>query len=122
MNITILRKTGFIGSATSLHVKINGKKVGAINPDEQIKIDLPTIPARIQVVRFGARSNTLIVENGDRVVIRQSKWSYLLRILAPILASSFILTDDPPMKGVFLASLLGLFVGSLFLQELRLSK
>lgn len=122
MNITILRKTGIIGSAASLHIKINGEKVGTINLDEQIKVDLPTVPARIQVARFGAKSNFLNVEVGDRVVIKQKKWSYIVRILAPILASSLFITDHPTLKSIFLTSLIVLFVGSFFLQEFRISK
>lgn len=85
MAVTVVRRTGIIGMAGTIAIKINGEKVGKVKTEQQIEVDLPNNKARLNVSQFGVRSNELEVNDGEIIELTTPKWS------SPILFSIILL-------------------------------
>lgn len=108
MAITIVRRTGIIGMAGTIAIKINGKKVDKIKTEQQIKIDIPNDSVRLQVSQTGVRSNELEVNDGEKIEITTPKWSSLILFLLIILPSllNFIPNYKFSMLGIIVYSVI----------------
>lgn len=90
MAVTILRRTGIIGMAVAIAIKINGDKVDKVWSEEQVEIALPSNKAQLKVSQFGTRSNVLEINDGETIEItipKLSKLIILLIILFPFLTN-----------------------------------
>lgn len=91
MGVKIRRKTGFIGTATKLSIKVDGEKVDKIIPNESKEIKLPKNRATIQIKHFGMKSNKLEVKDGQQLEITIKEWAkyamFLPVILSPLVES-----------------------------------
>lgn len=90
MAVTILRRTGIIGMAGAIAIKINGDKVDKVWSEEQVEIALPSNKAQLKVSQFGTRSNVLEINDGETIEIttpKSSKLIILLIILFPLLTN-----------------------------------
>jgi len=78
MSVTVKRNTGWMGTASRISVKLNEEKIEKIANNQQIRLNLPDSDdeARLKVTQFGAKSNEIIVTDGDTVEITTTKWSY----------------------------------------------
>lgn len=92
MAVTIVRRTGVIGMAGTIAIKINGERVSKVKTEQQVEIDLPSNQVRLEVSQSGVRSNKLEVHDGETIEITTPKWSGLILfsiILLPFI-SNFI--------------------------------
>ena len=87
MAITIVRRTGIIGMAGTIAIKINGKKVDKVKTEQQIEVNIPNDSVKLQVSQSGMRSNELEVSDGETIEITTPKWSSLILFLLIILPS-----------------------------------
>ena len=87
MAITIVRRTGIIGMAGKIAIKINGKKVDKVKTEQQIEFNIPNDSVKLQVSQSGMRSNELEVSDGETIEITTPKWSSLILFLLIILPS-----------------------------------
>ncbi|MGB3160626.1 MAG: hypothetical protein WBA84_05200 [Carnobacterium sp.] len=90
MAVTILRRTGIIGMAGTIAIKINGDKVDKVGSEKQVEINLPSGKAQLKVSQFGTRSNVLEINDGETIEITTPKLSnliFLLIILFPLLTN-----------------------------------
>ncbi len=87
MAITIVRRTGIIGMAGTIAIKINGKKVDKVKTEQQIEFNIPNDSVKLQVSQSGMRSNELEVSDGETIEITTPKWSSLILFLLIILPS-----------------------------------
>lgn len=108
MAITIVRRTGIIGMAGTIAIKINGKKVDKIKTEQQIKIDITNDSVRLQVSQTGVRSNELEVSDGEKIEITTPKWSSFILFLLIILPSllKFIPNYKFSMLGIIVYSVI----------------
>ncbi|MFC6464861.1 hypothetical protein ACFP65_07760 [Marinilactibacillus sp. GCM10026970] len=84
MSVTIVRKTGLLGSPGFMTIKIGGQ------PDEKIagpssELDLNTNQTVIRAKLFGCKSNLLPVKDGQKVEISTRFWSLISIILFVVL-------------------------------------
>ena len=88
MTVTIIRRTGFIGMAAAISLKINGDKVGKVVSDHEVEIALLSNKAQLTVSQFGTRSNVLEINDGETIEISTSKSSnfvFFSMVFFPIL-------------------------------------
>lgn len=69
MPIIIKRNTGWLGVASKIQIKLNGKGVGSIREKEQIELEIPEGKSNLQVTRFGNKSKQIVVKDGDVIEI-----------------------------------------------------
>lgn len=92
MSVTIKRNTGSAGTASKIHIQVNGEKVASVMNHQQIQINLQDSPARLKASQFGIKSNEINVENGDTVELNStwiSRFSIPL-IMFPMFFTIFI--------------------------------
>lgn len=70
MMITIKRKTGFIGLALGMSVKVNGEKVVKILENQTCEIAIPNDKARIKATQLGIKSNEVEVSGGEHLILK----------------------------------------------------
>ena len=106
MAITIVRRTGIIGMAGTIAIKINGKKVDKVKTEQQIEVNIPNDSVRLQVSQSGMRSNELEVSDGETIEITTPKWSSLILFLLIILPSllNFIPNYQFSIMGIIIYS------------------
>ncbi|WP_225744426.1 hypothetical protein [Marinilactibacillus sp. Marseille-P9653] len=106
MSVTIVRKTGLLGSPGFMTIKIDGQ------PDEKVagpstELNLESHQTTIQAKLFGSKSNSLPVKDGQKVEISTRFWTLISLILVTI--SFSISSQVLPSKYIFL-SRIGLIV------------
>lgn len=75
MSVTIKRNTGWLGMASRIKIKVNGEKVGSIQENGQVEIELPDEKVQLKVTQlFAAKSNEITVKDGDIIRIRSAGW------------------------------------------------
>ena len=106
MAITIVRRTGIIGMAGTIAIKINGKKVDKVKTEQQIEFNIPNDSVKLQVSQSGMRSNELEVSDGETIEITTPKWSSLILFLLIILPSllNFISNYQFGIMGIIIYS------------------
>lgn len=117
MSVTIKRKTGLLGVASKMSIKVNGEKVTKIANEEVVDIDIDAESILLRVTQFGTRSNQIEVKDGDVVEINTTKIYYII-FLFPFI-SLFVcnsLKDQPYTLNTFLMLFLGMLL-ILFLFE-----
>ena len=67
MMITVIRHTGLGGN--TIAIKLNGKKVATIYPEQQIRVELPEETATLRVSEWGFKSKTIEVQDGETIEI-----------------------------------------------------
>lgn len=83
MSVTVLRKTGLLGSGGFITFKIEGqpdKKVAGPSTELNLDSDQATIQAKL----FGSKSNSLPVKDGQKVEISTRFWTLISLILVTI--------------------------------------
>ncbi|WP_434120895.1 hypothetical protein [Salinicoccus roseus] len=93
--ITVKRQTNWIGTALPLTIKLDGEKVGKVKFDEETEIDLPSDGMELSVSQSGGRSNKLIVNDGDTVVIKSAVNNQVIffMFLISVIAITLILSE-----------------------------
>lgn len=81
MSIKIIRKTGFMGMAVRLAVKVNGEKIAKISHQESLQLNIKEKEALLRVSQLGTISNEIKVNDGDVIEVKISNWSYLFVFL-----------------------------------------
>ncbi|WHZ31699.1 hypothetical protein QNK01_09475 [Desemzia incerta] len=81
MSIKIIRKTGFMGMAVRLAVKVNGEKIAKISHQESLQLNIKEKEALLRVSQLGTISNEIKVNDGDVIEVKMSNWSYLFVFL-----------------------------------------
>ena len=87
--ITIIRHTGVVGGG-AIAINLNGEKVATVNPEQQIQVELPEEPARLQVSQWGSNSKPIEVQNGETIEI--TSWKGTKKVFFLYLPTHFILT------------------------------
>lgn len=117
MSVTIKRKTGLLGVASKMSIKVNGEKVTKIANEEVVDIDIDAESTLLRVTQFGTRSNQIEVKDGDVVEINTTKIYYIIFLFPFIsLFVSNSLKDQPYTLNTFLMLFLGMLL-ILFLFE-----
>ncbi|MBZ6527127.1 hypothetical protein HYQ40_05000 [Aerococcaceae bacterium DSM 111021] len=87
MMIKLKRRTGWVGMAVSLKIRVNGEVVDKIEHQQELSLNLEQSPSSLQVTQTGSKSNTIDVTNGDTLVIRST---FIDKLFFSILLISFI--------------------------------
>lgn len=87
MMIKLKRRTGWVGMAVSLKIRVNGEVVDKIEHQQELSLNLEQSPSSLQVTQAGSKSNTIDVTNGDTLVIRST---FIDKLFFSILLISFI--------------------------------
>lgn len=77
MNVTIKRKTGWLGLISRILIKVNGKTIAKIRHSQEVNLNLQNDSAYLKVTQFGSKSNEIEITDGDIVEITSTKWSYI---------------------------------------------
>lgn len=85
--IKLKRRTGWVGMAVSLKIRVNGEVVDKIEHQQELFLNLEQSPSSLQVTQTGSKSNTIDVTNGDTLVIRST---FIDKLFFSILLISFI--------------------------------
>lgn len=85
--IKLKRRTGWVGMAVSLKIRVNGEVVDKIEHQQELSLNLEQSPSSLQVTQAGSKSNTIDVTNGDTLVIRST---FIDKLFFSILLISFI--------------------------------
>lgn len=85
--IKLKRRTGWVGMAVSLKIRVNGEVVDKIEHQQELFLNLEQSPSSLQVTQAGSKSNTIDVTNGDTLVIRST---FIDKLFFSILLISFI--------------------------------
>lgn len=96
MSVKIIRNTGWIGCATNVQIKVNGKKTAKIKYNQHMEVEIPDDKALLKVSQFGSKSNEITVMDGDVVKILTSKWSYISILIILLISLMYLL----PLAGV----------------------
>lgn len=75
MSITVVRRTGLIGTILKMTIKINGEKVAKIANGQTLEVTIPNNVVQVCVTQSGGKSNTIEVKDGEQVQIQSNKWS-----------------------------------------------
>lgn len=117
MSVIIKRKTGFLGMASKISVKVNGEKVSKIANDESLELDIKDDNASLRVSQFGSRSNQIEVTDGDVVEVTTTKLAYMAFFIPFIfnIASNIVPTVHYYTTNSFIMVLLSmLFILTMF--------
>ena len=102
MSITVVRRTGLIGTILKMTIKINGERVAKIANGQKLEMSIPNNVVQICVTQSGVKSNTIEVKDGERVQIKSNKWSNRIYVLYYIIFITGIFTSNPLYKSIAL--------------------
>ena len=102
MSITVVRRTGLIGTILKMTIKINGERVAKIANGQKLKMSIPNSVVQICVTQSGVKSNTIEVKDGERVQIKTNKWSNRIYVLYYIIFITGISASNPLYKSIAL--------------------
>ena len=74
MTIKIKRKTGSIGIMPKFNVKINGEKVGGLENEEILELEIPDERAVLQLSHLGIKTNEMPIKDSDRLEVSTTTW------------------------------------------------
>lgn len=114
MAIYIVRKTGWLGSGSKIHVQIDGVRRGEVYGSSPMEFQVAKNEAAVKVTQLGIRSKERVISDGTLLEIHQSMWH---RISLPVMIAAQFLTvfvSDFMLRLLFLLVLSILFVGSLY--------
>ncbi|SFH52435.1 hypothetical protein [Pisciglobus halotolerans] len=117
MAITVIRRTGWVGSASAITLKVNNEKVEKVRTRQQVEVDLPSNEANLTVTQAGAKSNEIVVKDGEIVEITSNKWYQLLFVLPFIIIFLPNLVSNVTLMLIGLVLLVGLAISAAFLFE-----
>ena len=102
MSITVVRRTGLIGTILKMTIKINGERVAKIANGQKLEMSIPNNVVQICVTQSGVKSNTIEVKDGERVQIKTNKWSNRIYVLYYIIFITGISASNPLYKSIAL--------------------
>ena len=114
MAIYIVRKTGWLGSGSKIHVQIDGVRRGEVYESSPMEFQVAKNEAAVKVTQLGIRSKERVISDGTLLEIHQSFWhkiSFPVMIVAQFLT---VFVSDFMLRLLFLLVLSILFVGSLY--------
>ena len=114
MAIYIVRKTGWLGSGSKIHVQIDGVRRGEVYESSPMEFQVAKNEAAVKVTQLGIRSKERVISDGTLLEIHQSLWH---KISFPVMIAVQFLTvfvSDFMLSLLFLLVLGILFVGSLY--------
>ncbi len=114
MSITIKRNTGWLGMGTKIEIRLNGKKVGSVEQKDYIDLELPEDKSSLKVTQFGAKSNEILVKDGDMVEITSTIYNKIIVLLPIVLLILSNFTQDSINKPNILILSYALFIISIF--------
>lgn len=88
MSIKIKRNTGWMGMFSNIVIITKGEKGKEIQRNETLNLELPEKKVTLQVSQLGAKSNELVVSDGDEIEITTTNWinyGFLFVILSNII-------------------------------------
>ncbi len=114
MAICIVRKTGWMGAGSKIHVQIDGVKRGEVYGSSPMEFPVDKNEAEVKVTQLGIRSKERVISDGTLLEIHQSLWH---RISFPVMIVAQFLTvfvSDFMLRLLLLLALGVLFLGSLY--------
>lgn len=102
MSITVVRRTGLIGTILKMTIKINGERVAKIANDQKLEMAIPNNVVQICATQSGVKSNTIEVKDGERVQIKSNKWSNRIYVLYYIIFITGLFASNPLYKSIAL--------------------
>ncbi|SFO03106.1 hypothetical protein [Proteiniclasticum ruminis] len=114
MAIYIVRKTGWLGSGSKIHVLIDGVRRGEVYGNSPVEFQVAKNEAAVKVTQLGIRSKEKVISDGMLLEIHQSLWH---RISFPVMIVAQFLTvfvSDFMLSLILLLALGVLFIGSLY--------
>jgi hypothetical protein len=114
MAIYIVRKTGWLGAGSKIHVQIDGVRRGEVYGSSPMEFPVDKNEAAVKVTQLGIRSKEKIISDGTLLEIHQSLW---YRISFPVMIAAQFLTvfvSDFILSLILLLALGVLFLGSLY--------
>ena len=102
MSITVVRRTGLIGTILKMTIKINGERVAKIANGQKLEMSIPNNVVQICVTQSGVKSNTIEVKDGERVQIKSNKWSNRIYVLYYIIFITGLFASNPLYKSIAL--------------------
>ena len=106
MSITVVRRTGLIGTILKMTIKINGERVAKIANGQKLEMVIPNNVVQICVTQSGVKSNTIEVKDGERVQIKSNKWSNRIYVLYYIIFITGLFTSNSLYKSIALLVIL----------------
>ena len=106
MSITVVRRTGLIGTILKMTIKINGERVAKIANGQKLEMSIPNNVVQICVTQSGVKSNTIEVKDGERVQIKSNKWSNRIYVLTYIIFITGLFTSNSLYKSIALLVIL----------------
>ncbi|MDN5371355.1 MAG: hypothetical protein PWR19_401 [Carnobacterium sp.] len=106
MSITVVRRTGLIGTILKMTIKINGERVAKIANGQKLEMAIPNNVVQICVTQSGVKSNTIEVKDGERVQIKSNKWSNRIYVLYYIIFITGLFTSNSLYKSIALLVIL----------------
>ncbi|AGY82083.1 MULTISPECIES: hypothetical protein [Carnobacterium] len=106
MSITVVRRTGLIGTILKMTIKINGERVAKIANGQKLEMSIPNNVVQICVTQSGVKSNTIEVKDGERVQIKSNKWSNRIYVLYYIIFITGLFTSNSLYKSIALLVIL----------------
>ena len=106
MSITVVRRTGLIGTILKMTIKINGERVAKIANGQKFEMSIPNSVVQICVTQSGVKSNTIEVKDGELVQIKSNKWSNRIYVLYYIIFITGMFTSNPLYKSIALLVIL----------------
>ena len=106
MSITVVRRTGLIGTILKMTIKINCERVAKIANGQKLEMVIPNNVVQICVTQSGVKSNTIEVKDGERVQIKSNKWSNRIYVLYYIIFITGLFTSNSLYKSIALLVIL----------------
>lgn len=106
MSITVVRRTGLIGTILKMTIKIHGERVAKIANGQKLEMSIPNNVVQICVTQSGVKSNTIEVKDGERVQIKSNKWSNRIYVLYYIIFITGLFTSNSLYKSIALLVIL----------------
>ncbi len=115
MTITVVRRTGLMGTILKMTIKINGERVAKIANGQKLELSIPNSAVQICVTQTGVKSNTIDVKDGERVQIKSNRWSNRIYALYYIFFTTGLFTSNSLYKIIALSVIIPLSFILLFI-------
>lgn len=117
MSVTIKRNTGWLGSGSTIVVKMNGEKVAKVAHEQQVEVFLSEDSAKLSVSQSGGKSNVVEVNDGETVEITSTKWAKASLFLPIICIFSTNLISSSMYRVLSLIAIVIFFISAAFLMK-----
>ena len=119
LKISVKRRTWFLGSFTPVKIQFNGRLIGTVDSFEETEMNILAKKGQLMCTSPMERESKLIVQAGDRVLIRDTLFSRTANILIAVwtilVISNLIYTSLPGTNPEGLYPESGLIVLSVYL-------